>query len=208
MRLFYVPGACSLFPHIVLRELGIPFRLDRLDVKAGKKTQAGEDYVAAINPKGYVPTLELDDGTLITEGAVIVQYLADLKPEAKLAPKNGTIERVRLQEWLHFIATELHKGFSPLYAAKASDEFKAFWKETKVLPRMGFLARSLEGRKYLIGEDFTAADAYAFYVLTAWQKNLKNDLTKWPSLASYYARVSARPAVRAALEAETGAAPN
>ncbi|MBX5483080.1 MAG: glutathione transferase GstA [Myxococcaceae bacterium] len=206
MRLFYVPDACSLSPHIVLRELGVPFKLDRLDLKAGKKTQAGEDYVTKINPKGYVPALELDDGTILTEGAVIVQYLADSKPEAKLAPKNGTLERVRLQEWLVFIATELHKGFSPLYSPKASDEFKTFWKENKVYPRFDVLARGLEGKKYLMGEDFTVADAYAFYTLRAWQKSLQGELKKWPVLAQYYARIAERPSVRAALEAEAASA--
>jgi len=201
MKLYYVPGACSLSPHIALREAGLPFKLDRIDVKAGKKTQTGASYVA-INPKGYVPALELDDGQVLTEGAVIVQYIADLKPETKLAPPNGTLERVRLQEWLHYIATELHKGYSPLYQAYAPDEFKAKWKESKVLPRLDFLAKSLEGKKFLMGDTFTVADGYAFYVLRSWQGALKGDLSKWKVLADYYARVGERPSVKAALEAE------
>lgn len=201
MKLYYVPGACSLSPHIALREANLGFKLDRIDLKAGKKTQTGADYVA-LNPKGYVPALELDNGQVLTEGAVIVQYLADLKPESKLLPASGTLERVRVQEWLHYLATELHKGFSPLYAAKAPDEFKAWWRTNKVEPRIDFLSKSLEGKQYLMGDTFTVADCYAYYVLRAWQGHLKGDLAKWKPLADYYARVGDRPAVRAALEAE------
>lgn len=201
MRLFYVPGACSLATQIVLREANLPFRLDRIDLKAGKKTQAGESYVA-LNPKGYVPALQLDDGQLLTEGAVIMQYLADLKPETKLAPPNGTMERVRLQEWLHFIATELHKNASPLYSPKAPDEFKAWWRENKLEPRYEFLSRGLEGRPFLMGDTFTVADAYAFYVLRAYRNSLKGDLSKWPTLTDYAARIEGRPSVRASLDAE------
>ncbi len=202
MKLFYVPGACSLSPHIVLREANLPFKLDRIDLKAGKKTQDGRQYLS-LNPKGYVPALELDDGQILTEGAIIVQYLADLKPEARLAPPNGTFERVRLQEWMHFIATELHKNLSPLYNPKAPDEFKAAWRETKVLPRLDFLAKSLEGRPFVMGDGFTVADAYAFYCLRAWSgAMLKGDLSPWKVLADYHARIAERPAVKAALEAE------
>jgi glutathione S-transferase len=201
MKLYYVPGACSLSPHTALREANLPFKLDRIDIKAGKKTQTGADYVH-INPKGYVPTLELDDGQVLTEGAVIVQYIADLKPEAKLAPPNGTLPRVRLQEWLNFMATELHKGFSPLYQQKAGDEFKAWWRANKVEPRLEFLSRNLEGKKFLMGDTFTVADGYAFYLLRAWQTSLKNDLSPWKPLQDFYARIGERPAVKAALEAE------
>lgn len=202
MKLFYVPGACSLSPHLVLRELDLPFKLDRIDLKAGKKCQDGRMYLT-LNPKGYVPALELDDGQILTEGAIIVQYLADLKPEAKLAPPQGTFARVRLMEWMHFIATELHKNFSPLYNPKASDEFKAAWREAKVLPRLDFLAKSLEGKPFLMGDGFTVADAYAFYCLRSWTgASLKGDLSKWKVLADYVARIGERPAVKAALEAE------
>lgn len=202
MKLYYVPGVCSLSPHIALREAQLPFQLDRIDLKAGKKTQSGASYLA-INPKGYVPALELDDGQVLTEGAVIVQYVADLKPESKLAPPNGTMARVRLQEWLHFIGTELHKNMSPLYQAKATDEFKAAWRENKILPRLEFLARSLEGRPFLMGDTFTVADIYAYYCLRAWTgSTLKGDLSKWPVLGDYRARIEARPAVQAALAAE------
>jgi glutathione S-transferase len=201
MKLYYVPGACSLSPHIALREANLPFKLDRINVKAGKKTQTGADYVQ-LNPKGYVPALELDDGQILTEGAVIVQYLADLKPESKLAPPNGTLARVRLQEWLHYLATELHKGFSPLYSDKAGDEFKVWWRANKVEPRLEFLARNLEGKSFLMGDTFTVADGYAFYLLRAWQNPLKGDLSKWKVLQDYYARIGERPSVKGALEAE------
>ncbi len=206
MKLYYVPGACSLSPHIVLREGGFAFKLDRIDVKAGKKTQSGGEYVQ-LNPKGYVPALELDDGTVLTEGSVIVQYLADQKPATQLAPPAGTLERVRLQEWMNFIATELHKGYSPLYQAVAPEEFKAWWRANKVEPRLAFLAKSLEGKPFLMGDRFTVADAYAFYVLRAWQnQTLKQDLSKWKVLQDYYARLGERPSVRAALEAEAAPA--
>ncbi|MBS2022931.1 MAG: glutathione transferase GstA [Deltaproteobacteria bacterium] len=202
MRLFYVPGVCSISPNIVLREAGIPFKLDRIDLKAGKLTQAGEKYLS-INPKGYVPALELDDGSILTEGAVMVQYIADLKPEAKLAPRPGTMERVRLQEWLNFIATELHKNFSPMYQPWAPDTFKAEWREKKVAPRLAHLDKSVEGRPFLMGDTFTVADAYAFYVLRAWQgPALKQDLAAWPNLQAYYKRLSERPSVVAAVASE------
>jgi glutathione S-transferase len=206
MRLFYVPGACSLSPNIVLREANLPFKLDRIDLKAGKKTQAGEDYLS-LNPKGQVPALQLDDGSVLTEGAVIVQYLADLKPESKLAPKQGTMERVRLQEWMNFIATELHKGFGPLFQAAATAEFKEWWKQNRVIPRLDFLSKNLEGKTFLVGDTFTVADAYAYYCLRTWQgPALKNDLSKWKPLADYYARIAERPSVKAALAAEAAPA--
>ncbi len=201
MRLFYVPNTCAISPHITLRELGMSFKLDRIDLKAGKKTQAGESFMA-LNPKGYVPALELDDGTLLTEGAVMVQYLADQKPEAKLAPPNGTLARVRLQEMLHFIATELHKPLSPLYQAAAPDDFKAWWKQNKVEPRFDYLAKVLEGRRYVMGDSFTVADPYAFYVLRAYTSSLKQDLSKWRVLQDYFAHMSERPSVIAAIAAD------
>lgn len=201
MRLFYVPNTCAISPHITLRELGMPFKLDRIDLKAGKKTQAGESYLA-INPKGYVPALELDDGQILVEGAIMVQYLADSKPEAKLAPPPGTMARVRLQEWMHFIATELHKPMSPLYQQVAPDEFKQWWLKNKLEPRFDYLAKSLEGRPFIMGDSFSVADPYAFYVLRAYTGSLKQDISKWKVLQDYFARMSERPSVKAAIAAD------
>jgi glutathione S-transferase len=199
MKLFFSPGACSISPHIVLREAEIPFELERVDLRA-KRTRSGADY-RAINPKGYIPALELDDGQILTEGAVIVQFLADKKPEARLAPPIGTMERVRLQELLHFIATELHKGMSPLYAAKALEEYKEEVRQ-KLVGRFGILTRQIDDKPFAFGDTFTIADPYAYYVLRAWQKFAKQSLDEWPVLKAYYERIEARPAVRAALEAE------
>ena len=145
--LYYTPGACSLSPHIALREAGIPFQLAKVDL-AAKKLDGGGDFFA-LNPKGYVPALRLDDGQLLTEGAVIVQYVADLHPEARLAPKNGTLARVRLQEWLHFIATELHKGFGPINNPKSNPELKQFYRQ-RLDARFQVLAAALEKREYLL----------------------------------------------------------
>lgn len=198
MKLYYSPSACSLSPHIVLREAGLAFDLDRVDTRA-KKTQSGNDFYA-INPKGYVPALELDDGQVLTEGAAIVQYLADKKPESKLAPANGTLARYRLQEWLNFIASEVHKSFTPLFYPTTPDEAKLQFKE-RLATRFGLLSKELEGKSWLMGDTFTVADAYLFTVLR-WTAFVGIDLSKWPVLAQYAERVSARPAVKAALEAE------
>ena len=198
MKLYYKAGACSLSPHIVLREAGLDFELERVDL-ASKKTGSGGDYFG-VNPKGYVPALALDDGQLLTEGPAIVQYLADLVPEKRLAPPAGTMERVRLQEWLNFIATELHKGFSPLYNPRAPEEWKGVAREL-LAKRIALVAERLTGQDYLMGDDFTVADAYLFTVLN-WAGFAKVDLSPWPVLGAYQARVAARPAVRAALQAE------
>ncbi len=198
MKLYYKAGACSLSPHIVLREAGLDFELERVDL-ASKKTGSGGDYFG-VNPKGYVPALALDDGQLLTEGPAIVQYLADLVPEKRLAPPAGTMERVRLQEWLNFIATELHKGFSPLYNPRAPEEWKGVAREL-LAKRIALVAERLAGRDYLMGDAFTVADAYLFTVLN-WAAFAKVDLSPWPVLGAYQARVAARPAVRAALLAE------
>ena len=197
--LYYAPGACSLSPSIALREAGLPFDLVRVDLRA-KKTASGDDYLA-IMPKGYVPALRLPDGQLLTEGAVMVQYIADQKPEAQLAPPAGTMARYRLMEWLNFIATELHKGMSPLYNPTANEEFKKSLKE-RLAGRWSVLASALRTTPYLMGDHFTVADGYACYVLRAWQRFLKEDLARWPELADYYARLVARPTVAAALAAE------
>jgi glutathione S-transferase len=198
MKLYYTPGACSLAPHIVLREAGLAFEMEKVDL-AGKKTTGGEDY-CKINPKGYVPALRLDDGQVLTEVAVIVQYLADRKPDSGLAPRYGTMERYRLMEWLNFVASEVHKLFGPFFNPKITPE----WKENQLSllgKRLAFLAESLQGRKYLLGDGFTVADAYLFTVLN-WTRFLKIDLGQWPALKDYQARVAARPAVREALKAE------
>jgi glutathione S-transferase len=197
MKLYFKPGACSLSPHIVLREAGLPFDLVRM--KDGKLAD-GTDF-KTINPRGYVPTLVLDDGQTLTEGTAIVQYLADRKPETKLAPAAGTMERVRLQEWLNFVATELHKNFSPLFNPKANEEFRASVKE-RIADRIGYVASILGQRKFLTGETFTVADAYLFTILR-WTKSQQIDLGRWPAVKDYVERISARPAVKAALEAES-----
>jgi glutathione S-transferase len=198
MKLYFSPGACSLSPHIVLREAGLDFELERVDFKT-KHTKSGADF-NTINPNGYVPTLVLDDGQVLTEGPAIVQYLADLKPDAALAPRNGTMERTRLQEWLNFISTELHKAFSPLFNKAAPEEWKALVREGLGL-RLGYVARQLEGKDYLFGNRFSVADAYLFTVLQ-WTKYVAVDLATWPVLVDYVARVGARPTVKAAIEAE------
>lgn len=199
IKLYYTPGACSLSPHIALREADLDFELVQVNL-AEKKLKSGESFWA-INPKGYVPALVLDGGQLLTEGAIIVQWIADQNPERKLAPKPGTPERLKLQEWLHFIATELHKGFGPVNNPKVGDEAKQFFK-ARLLSRFEFLARSLEGRNYLVGDDFTVADGYAYYTLRSLRKLDASVLEKSPPLDQYFERLAARRAVRAALQAE------
>lgn len=200
MKLYLVPGVCSLSPHIVLREAGLPFTLERVDLKNNKRTSGGEDYWA-VNPKGYVPALRLDDGAVLTEGAAILQYLADQVPEKQLAPAFGTLERYRLIEWLHFIATELHKGMSVFYQPLASEELRAVMRG-RLAQRFEHLARAVEPGPWLFGQTFTVADAAAFYVLRAYQHVVKVDLATAPALKAYYARLVARPSVAAALAAE------
>jgi len=198
MKLFYAPGACSLSPHIVSREAGIPVELQKVDLKA-KKYDGGADYTK-INAKGYVPALQLDSGQVLTEGPAIVQYLADQKPAARLAPKLGSFERYQLQEWLNFIGTELHKGFSPLFKPNTPDEYKRIAKEN-LATRIDWLDKQLDGRDFLMGKSFSVADAYAFTILS-WSKPLQIDLSKWPNVTAYLARVGARPRVQEALKAE------
>lgn len=198
MKLYYSPGACSLSPHIVLREAGLGFDLEQVSL-ATKKTASGGDYTAD-NPKAYVPALILDDGQLLTEGPAIVQYLADRVPEKQLAPAAGTLERYRLMEWLNYISTELHKGFSPLFNPRAPEEWKAVAREA-LARRIALVAERLETGSYLMGERFTVADAYLFTVL-GWARFVQFDLSPWPVLADYQKRIAERPAVRAALIAE------
>lgn len=198
MKLFYSPGACSLSPHIVLLESGVPFTKERVDLRS-KKTEQGSDYLA-VNPKGAVPALQLDNGTVLTEGAVITQYIADQKPESALAPRAGTIERYRLMEILNYIATEVHKGFSPLFNPKASSD----WKEAALAAlsaKFDWLSGFLGAKPYLLGDGFSVADAYLFTVLN-WSPRVGIDLKKWPILSAYHARVAQRPKVQEAMKAE------
>jgi glutathione S-transferase len=198
MKLYFAPGACSLSPHIVLQESGAKFDTEQVDLKA-KTTKSGADY-RAVNPKGAVPALQLDDGQVLTEGSAIVQYIADKNPGAKLAPAAGSIERYRLQEWLNYVASEVHKGFSPLFNPKTPDEYKAMVKDM-LAARFDFLTGALKGKSYLLGEAFSVADAYLFTILN-WTFPTKIDLGKWPVLKAYYDRIAARPAVQAVMKAE------
>lgn len=197
MKLYYAPGTCALSPHIVALEAGLPVTLVRVDNK-NKTTESGEDY-RKINPKGYVPLLELDNGVRLTEGPAIVQYLADQAPAMELAPAAGTLERYQLQEWLNFISSEIHKQFSPLFDAGMPDESKERFRN-KLAGRFDWVVEQLQGREYLMGR-FTAADAYLFTVLR-WTQYTGPDLARWPLLQEYVARVAARPQVQAALKAE------
>jgi glutathione S-transferase len=198
MKLYYVPGACSLAAHIVLNEGGFSFEKEKVDL-ATRKTEAGLDFTA-INPKGYVPALKLADGQVLTEVAALVQYLADCVPEKQLAPAAGSMERYRLQEWLNFISTELHKSFGVLFNPKAPEEWKAGVKDV-LARRFEHVSTRLDGKRYLMGDAFSVADAYLFTVL-GWGQWVAVDLTPWPVLTGYLARVADRAAVQATLRAE------
>lgn len=198
MKLYYSPGACSLSPHIVLNEGGFTYDTERVDLASGK-TETGADY-RAVNPNGYVPALLLDDGQVLTEGPAIIQYLADRVPEKRLAPPAGTMERYRLMEWLNFISTELHKGFGALFNPQAPEDWKDIVK-AQLICRIEHASQRLAGKTYVMGDDFTVADAYLFTVL-GWGKYVGVDLAPWPTLTAYLGRVAARPAVQAALKAE------
>jgi len=189
---------CSLSPHIVLREMGLTFELEKVDLQS-KKTESGSDF-RSVNPNGYVPLLALDDGQVLTEGPAIVQYLADRAPEARLAPEAGTMERYRLVEWLNFISTELHKAFAPLFNPKTPEEWKAIVNDL-IAARLAYVEKKLDGQAYLMGDNFTVADAYLFTVLS-WGKWVGVDIGRWPTLQSYTNRISSRPTVQAALRAE------
>jgi glutathione S-transferase len=195
MKLYYAPGACSLSPHIVAREAGIPLELEKVDLGA-KKTASGEDY-RQVNPKGYVPALRLDDGSVLTEGPAIVQYLADRKPAAGLAPHAGTIERYRLQEWLGFLNSEIHKTWGALYNPKA-DRGPVV---ERLSQRLAYLEEILKGRPYLLPGGFSVADAYLFTLLN-WAGFTHVDLSPYPALVKYAERIRARPKVQEALDAE------
>ena len=199
MKLYYLPGACSLSPHIVLREAGMQFEIERVDM-ATHKTETGADYTQ-INPKGYVPALQLDDGQVLTEGAAIVQYIADLHPEAGLAPTSGTLARTRLQEHLNYIAAEFHKAFGPLFASDASGEAKAA-AVTNVGRRLDHFERIFaDGRSYLSGNTFSVADAYLF-VISNWTKPTGIGLDKWPHVSRFVTRIAGREKVKEAMRAE------
>ena len=198
MKLYYSPGACSLSPHIVLRESGLPFELVLASTKTHKLAD-GSDYYA-INAKGYVPLLELDNGERLSEGPAIVQYIADQVPQKNLAPANGTMPRYRLQEWLNFVTSELHKGFSPLFNPATPEDFKPAAKE-RLAGRLKWVDAQLEGKAYLTGDQFTVADAYLFTV-TNWTKYVGIDIAGLANLGAFMGRVAARPAVQAALKAE------
>lgn len=198
MKLYYAPDTCSLSPHIVLRELGLPFTPIKVDNKT-KRTADGRDFLT-INPKGYVAALELAEGQILTEGPVIVQYLAELKPECGLVPAAGSWERLRLQEWLNFINSEIHAGSAPLFNTTLPEEARAAICE-KLFRRFDFLQHRLAESHYLAGATFSVADAYLFTVLR-WCRFFSIDLYRWPALSDYMTRIEARPAVQAALLAE------
>jgi glutathione S-transferase len=198
MKLYYSPGACSLSPHIVLREAGLAFDAVAAPTKT-HKLEDGTDYYT-INPLGYVPMLELDDGTRLREGPAIVQYIADQVPTKNLAPANGTLPRYRLQEWLTFIGTEIHKTFSPLFNPNVPEEGKKVFRE-KLASRFQWLDGQLAGKQYLLGDHFSVADAYLFTV-TRWTKPMAIDISAFSNLQAYIERIAARPAVQEALKAE------
>ncbi len=198
MKLYFSPAACSLASHIVLNEGGYKFDIEKVDL-GQKKTANGDDFTK-INSKGYVPALKLENGEVLTEGVAIMQFLADQKPDLGLAPKAGTMERYRLVEWLNFISTEVHKTFSPLWRPDTPEQTKQAQKDS-LAKRFDYLSQQLQDKQYLMGNQFTVADAYLFTVLN-WTNPLKFDLSKWPVLQAYIGRVATRPAVQETLKAE------
>ena len=198
MKLYYWPGACSLSPHIVSREAGIDLQLAELD--RGERKTADGTVLSSVNPKNQVPVLELDNGQRLTEGPVIVQYLADQKPSSGLVPPPGTMERYRVQEWLNFITSELHKTFGPLFRPTTPEEFKKIAREY-LAQRFDWIDKQLAGKQYLMGDTFTVADAYMFTILR-WSPRVGIDLSKWPNIEAYLTRVAARPKVKEAMKAE------
>lgn len=198
MKLYYAPGTCSLSPHIVLRELDLPFDLIRVDNRA-KRTEDGRDFLA-INPKGYVAALEIDGGQVLTEGPAISQYLADLRPEAGLAPPAGSWARSQLHEWLNFISAEIHGGFGPLFNRDLPEAARAWW-QARLEKRLDYVATALRERQALVQDRYGLADIYLYAVLL-WAPQLDVDLARWPALAAFQRRIESRPAVQAALAAE------
>ena len=198
MKLYYSPGACSLSPHIVACELGLPIELEKTDLGA-KKTAKGVDFLT-VNPKGQVPTLELDDGQVLTEGPAIVQYLADRKPETGLLPAAGSMDRYRVQEWLNHITSEIHKNYTPLFNPQAPDDYKKIARAS-LAKRYRRIDELLKGKAYLMGDRFTVADAYLFTV-TNWAGHVGVDLSEFANLQAYQQRVAGRPGVQEAMKAE------
>lgn len=198
MKLYYAPGTCSLSPHIVLRELDLPFDLIRVDNRA-KRTEDGRDFLA-INPKGYVAALEIDGGQVLTEGPAISQYLADLRPEAGLAPPAGSWARSQLHEWLNFISAEIHGGFGPLFNRDLPEAARAWW-QARLERRLDYVATALRERQALVQDRYGLADIYLYAVLL-WAPQLGVDLARWPALVAFLRRIESRPAVQAALAAE------
>jgi glutathione S-transferase len=197
VKLYYAPGACSLNPHIILRESGLEFEIDRIDNRA-KKTEDGGDYLA-VNPKGQVPALQLDDGQILTENAVISQYIADQASGAGLAPPPGTMERYRLQEWMSFIGSEIHKSYANLFNPNAPDDIKQAAKQ-KIAQKIAVVDKALAGKEYLLGS-FSIADSYA-YVIMSWTKRFGIDIGHLENVTAFLDRIAARPAVQAARKAE------
>ena len=198
MKLYYAPGACSLSPHIVLREAGLAFDLVKANLQA-HKLEDGSDFYA-INSKGYVPMLELDNGERLTEGPAIVQYIADQVPDKKLAPANGSMARYRVQEWLNFVTSELHKGIGGLFNPAMPEDGKAVIR-TRASGKLQWIDQQLEGKQYLMGDAFSVADAYLFTV-TNWTAHTAIDISAMKNLGAFQARMAARPAVQAAMKAE------
>jgi glutathione S-transferase len=198
MKLYFSPGACSLSPHIVLRETGSKFELEQVNLQ-NKTLKSGGNFLE-VNPKGQVPVLLLDDGDKLTEGPAIVQYIADQKPETGLAPKPGTKQRYHVQEWLNFVTSELHKSFTPLFRPNTPEDYVKIVKEN-LAARFSYLDKHLADRQYLMGETFTIPDAYCF-VVTGWSKYKDIDLGRWPNLNAYIGRIAARPKVQEAMKAE------
>ena len=198
MKLYYLTGACSLASKIAVREAGLNVELVKVD-RHTKKTSDGLDF-HEVNPKGYVPTLTLDDGEVLTENVAVLEYIADRNPAAKLAPPAGTLERYRLTGWLAFIGSEVHKNFSPLFSAEASDDVKQYARRV-LSKRLGYLEHTWGNRTFLMGEQFTVADGYLFTVL-GWGVYVKLDIGQWPQLKRYTERVGARPHVIEALKSE------
>jgi glutathione S-transferase len=198
MKLYFSPGACSLSPHIALREAGADFELEQVDLRS-KQTKSGGDF-RKINPKGMVPVLILDSGDTLTEGPAIVQYVADQHPASSIAPPQGSIARYHLMEWLNFITSELHKTFTPLFKPTTPEEYKKMARDN-LAERYTFLDEKLARKQYLMGNHFTVADGYAFTV-TNWTRVLKIDLAPWPNVTAFMERVRARPKVQEAMKAE------
>ena len=198
LKLYFGAGGCSISPHIALREAGLSFELCAVDFARGKRLEDGRSF-SEVSEKAYIPVLILDDGQLLTEGCAIVQYIADLAPASGLAPAPGSFERVRLQEWLNFIATELHKAMWPLYIKTAGPEILQFVRD-RIAQRLAYVGRQLADRSHLMGDQFTVADGYMFYVLRTWQRSHQGTLVE--PLPAYYHRLVERPSIKAALNAE------